>query len=72
MQAKITQTLAQNIAPQNKIFRVSDTLLKGFVLLVRPSGKKTWVVDYKKPDGRRSDHRTGPANLFTVAEARNG
>jgi integrase len=70
MQAKITQTLVQNIKPQEKIFRVNDTLLKGFTLLVRPSGKKTWVVDYKRPDGSRTDHRIGPATLFTVADAR--
>jgi integrase len=70
MQAKITQTLVQNIKPQEKIFRVNDTLLKGFTLLVRPSGKKTWVVDYKRPDGSRTDHRIGSATLFTVADAR--
>jgi integrase len=70
MQAKITQSLVQSISPQERVFRVNDTLLKGFVLLVRPSGKKTWVIDYKKSDGSRTDHRIGPANLFTVMEAR--
>jgi integrase len=70
MQAKITQALVQNIKPQGKIFRVNDILLKGFTLLVRPSGKKTWVVDYKRPDGSRTDHRIGPATLFSVADAR--
>lgn len=70
MLTKITQSLAQNISPQDRIFRVTDTILKGFTLIVRPSGKKTWVVDYRKPDGSRTDHRIGPANLFTVVEAR--
>ena len=70
MLVKITQSLAQNIAPQKKIFRVNDTILKGFTLIVRPSGKKTWVVDYKRPDNSRTDYRIGSANLFTVIEAR--
>jgi site-specific recombinase XerD len=70
MLAKITQSLVQNIAPQAKIFRVNDVLLKGFTLIVRPSGKKTWVVDYRTPDGARTDYKIGPANLFTVLEAR--
>jgi site-specific recombinase XerD len=70
MQAKITQSLVQNITPQQKVFRVNDTLIKGFVLIVRPSGKKTWVVDYRKPDGTRTDYKIGSANLFTVLDAR--
>ena len=67
---KITRSLVHNIPLQKKVFRVNDTLLKGFVLIVRPSGKKTWVVDYRKPDGSRTDYKIGAANLFTVAEAR--
>jgi site-specific recombinase XerD len=70
LQAKITQSLVQNIAPQKKVFRVNDTLIKGFVLIVRPSGKKTWVVDYRKPDGTRTDYKIGTATLFTVLDAR--
>jgi len=70
MQAKITQSLVQNIAPQKKVFKVNDVLLKGFALLVRPSGKKTWIVDYRKPDGIRTDYKIGLATVFTVIEAR--
>jgi site-specific recombinase XerD len=70
MQAKITQSLVQNIEPQNKVFKVNDVIMKGFALIVRPSGKKTWVVDYRKPDGSRTDYKIGAANVFTVAEAR--
>jgi hypothetical protein len=70
MQAKITQSFVQNIEPQDKVFRVNDTLMKGFSLIVRPSGKKTWVIDYRKPDGSRTDHKIGAASVFSVAEAR--
>ena len=70
MQVKITQSVVQNIAPQKKVFRVYDTLLKGLVLVVRPTGKKTWYVDYKRSNGKRTDHLIGVDSLFTVAEAR--
>jgi integrase len=70
MQAKITQLFVQSITPREKIFRVNDTLLKGFTLIVRPSGKMTWVVDYRKPDGSRSDYKIGQAGIFTVVQAR--
>lgn len=70
MLAKITQSLVENIAPQKRLFRVSDTILKGFTLIVRPSGKKTWVVDHRRADGTRTDHRLGAANVLTVMEAR--
>lgn len=70
MQVKITQSVVQNIAPQKKVFRVYDTLLKGLILVVRPTGRKTWYVDYKRHDGRRTDHLIGADSLFTVMEAR--
>ena len=70
MQAKITQAMVQNIKPQEKLFKVNDTIMKGFALIVRPSGKKTWIVDFRKPDGSRTDFKIGAANLFTVTEAR--
>jgi len=70
MQAKITQAVVQNIAPQERVFRVYDTLLKGLVLVVRPTGKKTWYIDYRRPNGKRTDHLIGLATLFTVIEAR--
>ena len=70
MQAKITQSIVQNITPQQKVFKINDVLLKGFALVVRPSGKKTWIVDYRKPDGKRTDYKIGPSTLLTVIEAR--
>ena len=70
VQTKITQSVVQNISPQQKVFRIYDTLLKGLVLVVRPSGKKTWYVDYKRSSGKRTDHLIGVASLFTVLEAR--
>jgi integrase len=70
MQAKITQAVVQNISTTKERLKVYDTLLKGLVLFVRPTGKKTWFVDYRKPDGKRTNHLIGSATLFTVVEAR--
>jgi site-specific recombinase XerD len=70
MQVKITQAVVQNLEPNGRVYRVYDTLLKGLVLVVRSTGKKTWYVDYRKPDGKRTDHLIGVATIFNVAEAR--
>jgi site-specific recombinase XerD len=70
MQTKITQSVVQNITPEKKTLKVYDTLLKGFVLFVRPTGKKTWYVDYRKPDGQRTNYFIGHSTLLTVVEAR--
>jgi integrase len=70
MQAKITQSMVQNISTTEDRLKVYDTLLQGLVLFVRPTGKKTWFVDYKKPDGKRTNHQIGSAQLLTVADAR--
>jgi hypothetical protein len=70
MQAKITRAMVQNLTTAEERLKVYDTLLKGLVLFVRPTGKKSWFVDYKKPDGKRTNHLIGSAQLFTVTQAR--
>ena len=70
MQAKITLSVVRDAVPQEKTLKIYDTLLKGFVLFVRPTGKKTWYVDYRKPDGKRTNYFIGHATLLTVIEAR--
>ena len=71
MQAKITLSVIQkDFAPLEKTLKIYDTLLKGFVLFVRPTGKKTFYVDYRKPNGTRTNHFIGHATLLTVTEAR--
>jgi len=70
MQTKITQSIVQNTSTTDERLKVYDTLLQGLVLFVRPTGKKTWFVDYKKPDGKRTNHLIGSAQLFSVSDAR--
>jgi hypothetical protein len=61
VQAKITEIFVQKITTDEERLKVYDTLLKGLVLFVRPTGKKTWFVDYRKPDGKRTNHCIGSA-----------
>ncbi len=69
MQTKITPSVVQNTKPREKRFVVHDTLLKGLVMFVRPTGKKTWYVDYRI-SGKRTHYLIGDTTLFTVTEAR--
>ncbi len=70
MQVKLTQVYVQSVKPGEKLLRIRDTLLKGLVLFVNAGGKKTYYVDYKRPNGKRADHKIGDATLYTLAEAR--
>lgn len=70
MQIKITPSVVQNLKIQEKAYRVFDTILKGLTIRVRPTGKKTWCVNYRRPNGQRTDHMIGSTTLFTVTEAR--
>jgi integrase len=67
---KLTQTVVQNITPADRRQRIKDSVVAGLTLSVETSGRKSWWVDYRKPDGKRSYHTIGRADLFTVAEAR--
>jgi site-specific recombinase XerD len=70
MQTKLTQTIVQNAKPADKLYWIRDTLVNGFVMSVSYGGKKTYCVDYRKPNGKRATHKIGDAMRYTVAEAR--
>lgn len=67
---KLTNTLVQKIEPGPKRFDVRDDALSKLILRVEPSGKKSYLVDYTKLNGRRNTKKLGDANVLTVAEAR--
>jgi integrase len=69
-QVKLTQTYVQSLTPSPKrqIFR--DITILGLALFVEPSGKKTWYADYTRPNGKRTYHKIGPAEILTVMQAR--
>ena len=69
-QAKLTLKDIQSLQPSQKRQVIRDLTILGLVLFVEPSGKKTWYVDYKRPNGKRTYHKIGSAEILTVAQAR--
>ncbi|MDR1907766.1 MAG: tyrosine-type recombinase/integrase [Holosporales bacterium] len=70
MQEKLTQTIVQRIASTGQRQKIKDLVLPGLMLRVEPSGKKTWYIDYKRPNGQRTYHKIGSAEILTVMQAR--
>ncbi|NLM71331.1 MAG: site-specific integrase [Synergistaceae bacterium] len=75
MQLKLTQNYVVNLKPTGSRYKIHDTVISGLVLLVLESGRKTWYCDYDRHSDystgrKRTNHKIGPADLITVAEAR--
>ena len=70
MQQKLTQDIVKKITPTDKRQKIKDLVLPGLMLRVEPSGKKTWYIDYKRPNGQRTYHKIGCATILTVMQAR--
>jgi integrase len=67
---KLTNTYVKNLGPNKKRYSVRDTEIKGLLIRVEPTGKKTFYLDYYTPEGKRSSKKLGDAKILTVAEAR--
>ena len=62
VQARITKNLVDKIRPDERDTWVWDTEVKGFGLRVLPSGRKSYVVEYRPGDGGRS----APKRRYTI------
>ena len=67
---KFTQTMVNSITPGEKRQRIKDSVIRGLTLSVEPSGRKTWLIDYYRPDKKRTYYTIGSSDIFTVTEAR--
>jgi hypothetical protein len=71
---KITKTTADDIRHTDRLFKVFDDKLKGFGLLVRPSGRKVFIYDYRTAGGGSKTptrrETLGDASKLTAEEAR--
>jgi integrase len=70
MISKLTNTIVEKIPLKEKRYDIRDAVLHALILRVEPSGKKSWLVDYTRPNGRRNTRKLGNADVLTVAQAR--
>lgn len=70
MQAKLNATTIKALEPAPKPFEVVDTELKGFLLRVQPSGKKTYYYSYRATSGNRKRIKLGTVTEMSPAQAR--
>ena len=69
---KITKRVvdASHIEKNGKRYVVWDTELKGFGLLVLPSGVKSYIFNYRTPEGRSRRATIGKHGTWTAEQAR--
>jgi hypothetical protein len=68
--AKITKRTVDAAGPRADRYMVWDTELKGFGLLVLPSGVKSYRFDYRTPEGLHRRITIGQHGVYTADEAR--
>ncbi|HEX7454976.1 MAG TPA: site-specific integrase [Gallionella sp.] len=68
---KLTKTTVDDAQPGDKEAFIWDTELKGFGLKVFPTGAKTFVYQYRTPEGRTRRYTIGKySNTLTADQAR--
>ncbi|MEO8242231.1 MAG: integrase family protein [bacterium] len=67
---KLTKTSVEDAAATSKEFLLWDTDLKGFGLRVKPSGVKTYLIQYRDAQGRSKRLTIGQHGPLTCDEAR--
>ena len=67
---KITKRIVDATVPEAERFIVWDGEVKGFGLLVLPSGIKSYIFDYRSPEGRKRRITIGKHGVLTCEQAR--
>ncbi|QXE92451.1 site-specific integrase [Geomonas subterranea] len=70
MKKKITLDFLKTLAPQEKLFRVYDTSIKGFVLRIQPTGTMTFYYEYRNAAGVNKSYKIGRLGDIKLAQAR--
>lgn len=67
---KITERVVKNTKPGTRDVFVWDTEIRGFGLRVKPSGKKSYLIQYRNTYGRSRRHTFGDAKVMIPGAAR--
>jgi integrase len=71
MQAKINDQFIKTLAiPADKSYEIKDEIIKGFSLIVRPSGVMTFCLRYYNELGKRQKYTIGQHGTITTTQAR--
>lgn len=71
MQAKITNSLVSKLEIEPKAYEIVDSEIKGFLLRVQPTGRKTFYFSYRNNAGQRKRIKIGVlGSSKTIAQAR--
>ncbi len=71
MQAKLNTSTIKTLQPADKPYEVVDSDLKGFLLRVQPTGRKTFYFSYRSQSGSRKRIKLGALGpAMTVQQAR--
>ena len=67
---KLTKRTVDSVKPSSERFIVWDDQIKGFGLVVRPSGVLSYVFNYRSPEGRERRITLGQHGAITPEQAR--
>ena len=70
MNANLTVAFVERQKPQKKRYDIRDKLINELILRVESSGKKTYLLDCKKPNGKRTSLKIGDASIVSPSQAR--
>lgn len=71
MQAKLSTSSVKGFDSQEKAYEVVDSEIKGFLMRVQPTGRKTFYFSYRTPAGIRKRIKIGVlGSSLTLAQAR--
>ena len=70
---RLTRKVVESAMPQEKQYYIRDVEVSGFMLIVRPTGMKTYIYDYRPGKGRGVQKQRvtiGAANKYSPEQAR--
>lgn len=70
MNANLTIALVERQKPREKRYDIRDKIINELILRVETSGKKSYLLDCKKPNGKRTSLKIGDAAIMSPSQAR--